>query len=189
MPRRASPYLYKVSGVRKRHTLRTGNTCTSKHVTIATTLGEAARDAEMTARASLGLSPLHPPPLHPLPGMMRKLRRMLLRRAPAMHHTGIARAASHRCAGVAGRAATSQGRPPGHRRQRRGQWPSERPRKAVEHGPPFFRQTGSSREKLLEGLRKLGKEEIRLRSLLRGPGYGVTANQHAAVRHENATRL
>ena len=63
MPRRASPYLYKVSGVRKRHTLRTGNTCTSKHVTIATTLGEAARDAEMAARASLGLSPLHPPPL------------------------------------------------------------------------------------------------------------------------------
>ena len=98
MPRRASPYLYKVSGVRKRHTLRTGNTCTSKHVTIATTLGEAARDAEMTARASLGLSPLHPPPLHQLPNMLRKLRCTLLRRAPATHQTRNARAAPHRFA-------------------------------------------------------------------------------------------
>ena len=45
----------------------------------------------------------------------------------------------------------------GHRRQgvgRRGQWPPERPRQAVEHGHPFFRQTGFSRENRLEGLRK-----------------------------------
>ena len=130
--------------------------------------------AGLTAHASPGRSPLHPPPLHPLPGMMRKLRRMLLRRAPAMHHTGIARAASHRCAGVAGRAATSQGRPPGHTDASgavSGR-PSGRGRPSSMALLSFAKQ--ALRVKIFwNGLRKLGKEEIRLRSLLRGPGYGV----------------
>ena len=52
MLRRADPYLYKVLGVRKRRTLRTGNTSTSKHVTIATTIGDAAMLAAKTAHAS-----------------------------------------------------------------------------------------------------------------------------------------
>ena len=176
MSRRACPDLHKVPGVRNARFGAHRQQSTTKLVATATTIADAAMLAGVTAHASPGRSPLHPPPLHPLPGMMRKLRRMLLRRAPAMHHTGIARAASHRCAGVAGRAATSQGRPPGHRRQRRGQWPSERPRKAVEHGPPFFRQTGSSREKLLEGLRKPGKRgnpATLTSQCLRGPRYDV----------------
>ena len=155
MLRRADPYLYKVLGVRKRRTLRTGNTSTSKHVTIATTIGDAAMLAAKTAHASPSRSALHTPPLHPLPGMPHELRCTLLRRAPATHHARIPRPASHRCAGQAGRAATSQGRPPGRRRQGRGQWPPDGARHAVERGHPFFRQTGFSREKLLEGQRNL----------------------------------
>ena len=111
--------------------------------------------AAKTAHASPSRSTLHPPPLHPLPGMPHELRCTLLRRAAATHHARAPRPASHRCAGQAGRAATSQGRPPGRRRQGRGQWPPDGARHAVERGHHFFRQTGFSREKLLEGQRNL----------------------------------
>ena len=68
MPRRARPYLYKVSGVRMRHTLRTGNKSTNKHATTTTTIADAAKLAGNIAHASLGLSPRHPPPRR-LPSM------------------------------------------------------------------------------------------------------------------------
>ena len=154
MPRRARPYLYKVSGVRMRHTLRTGNKSTNKHATTTTTIADAAKLAGNIAHASLGLSPRHPPPLHPPPGMPCKLRHMRLYRTHAMHADRNAGAASPRYAREASYAAARQGRAPGHRRQGRDQWPPERPRQAAEHGRPFFHQTGFSRENRLEGLRK-----------------------------------
>ena len=155
MSRRASPCQHKVSDVRKCRTPRTGTTSTNKHELVATTIGDEAKGAAKTARASLGRSPRHPQPFHPLPGMACKLRHTRLHRTQAMHPARIAGAASHRCADAAWRAAAIHGRSPGRRRHGRGQWPAERARHAVEHAAfflspnrPFVKSFGRKEKKL-----------------------------------------
>ena len=173
MSRRASPCQHKVLGVRKRHAPRTGTTSTNKHETVATTIEDEAQGAATTACASLGRSPRHPPPLRPLPGITRRPRCTCLRRTPAMHPVRIARAASHRCADALWCAAASAGRSLCRRRHGRGKLPAERARHASSMASTSLQRTGLSREIFWNDGENSRKEEIRLRSLLRGPRYDV----------------